>query len=564
MHKEINLNGIRAIWRDFKLTICFFVVILIIISTLFLFYFIEDSILLTSSLSIIDIASIAIGLFGLFTALWSIQSTTISFKEIQADYWNTRGIDKLNIKKYHDAHQAYDKAIAIDPLSIKYCINKASALLEQGSIYREKSLLVNALNIINDVIEKGPKYPTTYKKNTSQERKAEQEYANAIKTKCDILFQLANVSEPISKSTQVLQYYSNFPHIRFKSHRLNCDSISNINPRAELPSRQALLECAIKASNAAIDKYPKGNPEIPGAYVSKGNALKSLGKYDDAIAAYDKAITSWETIGRDPNSVVAWIGKGQTLVDKGNAFASNGNHNAAASSYEEALEAYEKAIELKPDSAKIWLNKGNVLQAQKKYIEAIHSYDKAIQFDPLNQDACIQRGNALIDQAKDLDAVIAGRIWSYTSDTALLQRSYCYIEALRSYDIAIDISPHDKVAWDNKGNVLRYQGKYDDGIQAHDKAIMLDPHYALAWGNKGITLIHQGKYEDAIEILKVAISLDAQQASAWNSMGSALAYQGKYEDASKAFDEAIRIDPKNAAALNNKGNILKLLANCKK
>jgi len=32
MHKEINLNGIRAIWRDFKLTICFFVVILIIIS----------------------------------------------------------------------------------------------------------------------------------------------------------------------------------------------------------------------------------------------------------------------------------------------------------------------------------------------------------------------------------------------------------------------------------------------------------------------------------------------------------------------------------------------------
>lgn len=564
MRNEINWNGIRSIWRDFKLTISFFVLTFIIILSLFFLYFMKNIILYTSGLSLIDIASITIGLIGLTIALWSIQSTMISFKEIQADYWNTRGIDKLNTKEYHDAYQAYDKAINIDPSSIKYHINKASALLEQGRVYREKSLLVKAHNIINDVIKKGPKYPATYRKNTSREEKAEQEYANALKTKCDILFELANASEAICKSDPVLQYHHNFPHIRFMSHTLNCDSISNNIMEDTLSSSQTLLECAFKASNSAIDRYPKGNPEIPGAYVSKGNVLKCLGKYDDAIIAYEKAITSWEAIGRDPNGFIAWIGKGQALIDKGKAFESNGNHNAAASSYEEALEAYEKAIELKPDNAKIWLNKGNVLRDQRKYIEAIHSYDKAIQFDPLNQDAWIQRGNVLIDQAKDLDAVIAGRIWSYTSDSALFQRSYCYSEALRSYNMAIDISPHDKVAWDNKGNVLTDQGKYDDGIQAHDKAIMLDPQYALAWGNKGFTLIHQGNYEDAIKTLTVAISLDPQSVSAWNHMGLALVHQGKHEDAIKAFNEANRIDPKNAAAKNNKDNTLKLLAELQK
>lgn len=564
IRKEINWNGIKAIWRDFKITISFFILTSIIVLFLIFLYLLKNIVLNTSGLSLIDIASITIGLIGLSIALGSIQSTTISFKEIQADYWNTRGMDKLNTKEYHNAYQAYDKAIDIDPLSIKYHINKASALLEQGRAYHEKTLLVKAHNIINDVIKKGPKYPATYRKNTSREKKAEQEYANALKTKCDILFELANVSEAAYKNTPVLHYHPNFPHIHFMSHTLNCDSLSKNKIGDTLSSSQTLLECAVKASNSAIDRYPKGNPEIPGAYVSKGNVLNRLGKYDDAIIAYDKAITFWETIGRDPNGFIAWGGKGQALMAKGKAFKSNGNHKAAASSYEEALEAYEKAIELKPDNVNIWLNKGNVLSAQRKYAEAIHSYDKAIQFDPLNQDAWIQRGNALIRQAEDLNAVIAGRIWSNTSDTAFLQRSYCYIEALRSYDMAIDISPHDKVAWDNKGIVLTHQGKYEEGIQAHDKAIMLDQQYALAWTNKGLNLIHQGKYEDAIKTLKVAISLDAQQASAWNNMGSALAHQGKYEDAIKAFDEAIGIDPKNAAARNNKDNIRKLLAELQK
>ena len=44
------------------------------------------------------------------------------------------------------------------------------------------------------------------------------------------------------------------------------------------------------------------------------------------------------------------------------------------------------------------------------------------------------------------------------------------------------------MAWNNKGNALSTQGKYDEAIQAYDEAIRLDPNYATPWNNKGDAL----------------------------------------------------------------------------
>jgi tetratricopeptide (TPR) repeat protein len=41
------------------------------------------------------------------------------------------------------------------------------------------------------------------------------------------------------------------------------------------------------------------------------------------------------------------------------------------------------------------------------------------------------------------------------------------------------------MAWNNKGDALLNQGKYDEAIQAYDKAIQLDPKFAAVWNNKG-------------------------------------------------------------------------------
>jgi len=108
---------------------------------------------------------------------------------------------------------------------------------------------------------------------------------------------------------------------------------------------------------------------------NKGGALYFLGKYDEAIECYDKAIEI------DPNNPVVWNNKGLALyhLDK----------------HEEAIKCYDKAIEIDPNDADTWNNKGLALYHLDKHEEAITSYDKAIEIDPNDADTWNNKGLAL-------------------------------------------------------------------------------------------------------------------------------------------------------------------------
>jgi tetratricopeptide (TPR) repeat protein len=222
MLDTFNTKDIEAIWRYYKHTIRITFFALAIVLILLVIYFNRSY---DSCVSLIDIISISIGMTGLILALWSIQSTTLSLNEIQADYWNTRGLDNEYENNYYNAHQAYDKAIDIDYRSLKFWINKANALLDQGRRYNDKSILIDALNIINESIEIGPKCPATLRKNTLKEKKAKQEDANALKTKCDILLELANLSGKYVhlSSSPINGADPNFVHFHFMNPPQDCD-----------------------------------------------------------------------------------------------------------------------------------------------------------------------------------------------------------------------------------------------------------------------------------------------------------------------------------------------------
>lgn len=83
------------------------------------------SFFISSIRSLVEITSISIGFFGLIVAMHSLESTTAQLKDIQTDYWNVRGLDQDKQRNYHNALQAFDRAIRIDPQSIKCRINKA-------------------------------------------------------------------------------------------------------------------------------------------------------------------------------------------------------------------------------------------------------------------------------------------------------------------------------------------------------------------------------------------------------------------------------------------------------
>ena len=83
------------------------------------------------------------------------------------------------------------------------------------------------------------------------------------------------------------------------------------------------------------------------AWYNKGNTLKELKRYDEALNHYDKAIHL------KPDYAQAWNNKAITLQE--------------LKRYEEALNHYDKAIQLKPDYNEAWYNKGNTLKELKRY-----------------------------------------------------------------------------------------------------------------------------------------------------------------------------------------------------
>ena len=109
-------------------------------------------------------------------------------------------------------------------------------------------------------------------------------------------------------------------------------------------------------------------------YFQRANVRVASGKYEKAIADYDRAI--------DLNSdlVGAYNGRGIT--------------KSKLSQHEAAIADYDKAIELDPDYTKAYNNRGNARRHLGQYKEAIADYDTALALNPHYASAYYNRGLA--------------------------------------------------------------------------------------------------------------------------------------------------------------------------
>ncbi|GAB4524253.1 MAG: hypothetical protein Tsb0014_02580 [Pleurocapsa sp.] len=246
-------------------------------------------------------------------------------------------------------------------------------------------------------------------------------------------------------------------------------------------------------------------------YFNQGNNLRVSGKYDDAIASYEKALKL------DPDYAHAWKNRGISL--------------AILERHSEAIASYDKAIELDPDDALAWIGRGISLEILERYNEALTSYDKAIELDPNDAFAWYNRGISL----------------------EILER---YNEALTSYDKAIELDPDDSNAWYNRGNSLAKLERYSEALAFYDKALELNPNDASAWDNRGDSLAKLERYSEAITSYDRAIELDPDYARTWYNKGFSLAELERYDDAIASYDKAIELDPDYALAIENRRLLL--------
>jgi tetratricopeptide (TPR) repeat protein len=294
--------------------------------------------------------------------------------------------------------------------------------------------------------------------------------------------------------------------------------------------------------------------EIDSKYVhawnNKGNALYELGKYNEAIKCYDKAIEI------APKNSDALMMKGMALNYLG--------------VYDEAIECAEKFIEIEGDHAKALALKGEALGYKGRYKEAIECAKKAIEIDNNNDYAWFVKGYA-VDYSGDHDT------------------------ALTCFDKAIEIDPNNADALNGKGIALNYKnryneaenyfnvairlrekkGKYQDTAYSYlnksvslynlkrdeeevfdclaiaksksDEAILRNQNDVHAWMIKGASCFKLGLYDMAILCFnKIIIDLNREFDHAWCLKGYVLNYLERYQEALYYFDEALIMNPEDS------------------
>lgn len=133
-------------------------------------------------------------------------------------------------------------------------------------------------------------------------------------------------------------------------------------------------------------------------------------------------------------------------------------------------------------------------------------------------------------------------------------------EALLDFDKAIELLPKYAMAYYNRGNLYQKQKKYEQALADFNYAIRYRRDFDKAYNNRGTLYKEINRLDEALVDYDRAISLNPDYHMAFNNRGSVYILQKQYQRAIEDLDQAIAIKPDFAEAFGNRG-IAKLKMN---
>lgn len=132
-------------------------------------------------------------------------------------------------------------------------------------------------------------------------------------------------------------------------------------------------------------QMPQVGERSAGYWSNKGAAFDVLGRHEEALGCFDRALAI------DPRNALVWNHRGAALGGLGR--------------HEEALVCYDKALEIDTRDAKAWFNKGNALADLGRMEEAILCFDKTLTIDPRDAKGWNNKGATLTDLGRHEEAL---------------------------------------------------------------------------------------------------------------------------------------------------------------
>jgi tetratricopeptide (TPR) repeat protein len=124
--------------------------------------------------------------------------------------------------------------------------------------------------------------------------------------------------------------------------------------------------------------------------------------------------------------------------------------------------------------------------------------------------------------------------------------------ALREYRSFTHVSPFEIRGFQEMGEILLQERRYDEAAAAFEAALRIRRQSAVTLARLADARVAQGRYADAIALYETALPLAAEKArpDLHNDLGRAYALDGDFERAIQEFSAALALAPHKEAAAN--------------
>ncbi len=301
---------------------------------------------------------------------------------------------------------------------------------------------------------------------------------------------------------------------------------------------------------AAVEAAPHSEI-LAEAYYGLGLAYVGLEKFEEAIAAYQQAITY--------------------RPDWAYSHAALASAYANMHRYTEALDVYKVAVKLDPTDEMIHHQLGNVYSKRGKNAAAIRHQRQAIAIAPAFAAAHYQLGLLYAQEKQWSQAITSYRI-AYEYDATLVEALYNLAQAhLRTGDTTaareqMALFEKQKAALTplsqlrgalqrtqetkdraqilaNIGRLYLKNGLYEKAVWEYQKALGMDVTLVPAYNGIGIAYTMLERYPEAVAAQQKALALQPDFAQAYAGLGLVYFRQNKLEPALEHYRHAVVLEP---------------------
>ena len=236
----------------------------------------------------------------------------------------------------------------------------------------------------------------------------------------------------------------------------------------------------------------------PGTLINYGLALDRLGRSEEALLAFDRALAL------NPALFAAHYNRGNALLALGRLA--------------EAVAAFDHAVALNPDIAGAHFNRAEALRRQDRFSEALAGLERA---------AALAPGDAAIANSQGI----------------VLRRLDRLEEALAAYGRALASNPNHVEALYNRAMALEAAERSAQAVTDLDRLIALQPRNVDALVSRAGLLGRLGRREAAVADLAQVVALDPGNADAHLTRAALLFEMRRPREALEEFDAFAKLRP---------------------